>query len=156
MLTLGQMMNAVNNRGDLRPIAIIRTTPLIGNKSFTVKAEARGTKLYSVTITFYNVDYSLERDPEHPLTVIAEVGHRAYMEPITMGGHPAQIRCSCEDFKFSYATWNRKEKSLSGRAFPSYERKTDTRPERNVQQIPGMCKHVLSLIDRLRKDRILF
>ena len=155
VLTVSQMMEAVNNRGTPPTVAIIKTTPLVGNKTLSVKAEAMGTKLYPLTATFYNVDFSLEKDPSHPLTVRPEVGTVAYMEQISQGEHPVQVRCQCPDFRHTYAHWDRQERSLSGRAFPKYERKTTHLPERNPRHQPGVCKHIVGLFERLIRDRVL-
>ena len=153
--TISQLMEAVNNRGEPREVNIIRTTPLMGNKTLTVKAEALGKKLYPLTITFYNVDYSWEKDGEHPLMVRPELGKTAYMSPVSESGNPVQLRCQCPDFRHTYAHWDRKEKALSGSPFPFYQRKTENRPERNPQHRPGVCKHLVGLFERLRRDRIL-
>ena len=155
VLTISQMMEAVNNRGEPRYVSILKTTPLVGNKTLSVKGEARGEKGYPVTATFYNVDYSMEKDEAHPLTVRAEKGHQAYMEQIVESQHPVQVRCQCPDYRHTYAHWNKQQKALSGRAFPSYERKTTWMPERNPKHQPGICKHLIGLFERLRRDKII-
>lgn len=154
VLTVGQLSEAVNNRGEPPRVNILRTTPLMGNKTLTVKAESMGTKLYPLTATFYNVDYSLEKDAEHPLVVRPELNHIGYMKPIGES-NPVQLRCQCPDFRFTYAHWDKQNRALSGPAFPAYQRKTQHMPERNPQHKPGVCKHIMGLWERLSRDGVL-
>jgi hypothetical protein len=155
VLTVSQMSEAVNNRGEPPRVNILRTTPLMGNKTLTVKGEAMGTKLYPLTATFYNVDYSWEKDPEHPLVVRPELGRVGYMKPIGSTENPAQVRCKCPDFRHTYAHWDKEQRALSGPRFPAYQRKTTWMPERNPEHKPGVCKHIMGLFERLRRDKIL-
>lgn len=154
VLTVGELQEAVNNRGEPPRVNVLRTTPLMGNKTLTVKAEAMGTKLYPLTATFYNVDYSWEKDGEHPLTVRPELGKTGYMKPID-NTNPVQLRCQCPDFRHTYAHWDKQERALSGPSFPAYQRKTTWMPERNPQHKPGVCKHLIGLFERLRRDKVL-
>lgn len=138
-----------------RPVAIKKVTPLAGNKTLTVTGEARGTKLYPVSITFYNVDFATARDKAHPLTAEVGEGETFFMEQVSEDEHPVQIRCQCPDFYFTWAHYDRKNKALSGPDFPKYQRKTSHYPERNEKHVPGLCKHLVGLLERLEKDRIL-
>jgi hypothetical protein len=139
-----------------RPITIRKVTPLAGNKTLTISGEARGTKMYPVTITFYNVDFSTSRDKNHPLTaVVDDMNTTFFMEQVTEDEHPVQIRCQCPDFYFTWWYYDRKRKALSGPDFPAYHRKTQNYPERNEKHAPGLCKHIVGLVERLEKDRIL-
>jgi hypothetical protein len=156
MLTVAQLRESVNNRGKPPPhVAITKVTPLVGNKTLSVKAEAHGQKTYPMTITFFNVDYSLEKDGGHPLRVRPEIGSEAWMAPVSESTNPVQIRCNCPDYKYTYAWWNKEQKALSGRSFPPYVRKTRNLPERNPNHVPGTCKHLIGLFERLRKDKLL-
>ena len=66
-----------------------------------------------------------------------------------------QLRCSCPDHYFMWVAWNKENKILLGKAPPRYVRKTTTYPERNPGKIPGICKHLIGLFDRLKKDKVL-
>ena len=155
MLTVSQIMEAVNNRGEPRKVQVTNVTPLIGVKSLSVRGQAMGEKLYPVVATFYNVDYSLEKDDAHPLRVVVEEGRTAWMQPISQTNNPVQVRCQCPDYRHTYAHWNKGQKVLAGRAFPHYERKTAHMLERNPNHVPGVCKHLVGLFERLKRDRIL-
>lgn len=159
MLTIVQLRQstalAKPQQGESRPVSILSTNPTLQNKTLTINAEARGEKIYQLVLVFYNVQYSLERDGLHPLTVRSRLGDIFYMQPVSESINPIQVRCNCPYYRFAWAHWNRQEKALSGPAFPTYIRKTATRPEVNSSHLPGVCKHLLSLFERLRKDKIL-
>jgi len=138
-----------------RPVKILKVTPLVGNQTVSIKAEAHGTKSYPMTVTFYGVEFQREKDPKHPLAVTPEVNERFYMEQASERDHPVQVRCQCPDFRFTWAWWDKNEKALSGRNFAKYTRKTKHMPERNPKHVPGLCKHLVGLTERLRKDRLL-
>ena len=138
-----------------RPTSILSMTPTMSNKTLTVKAEARGTSLYPLVITFYNVDYTLEADPAYPLSVQTKTGATGYAKQVTEDGNPVQLRCQCMDFRHTWAFYDHKAKALSGRPFPRYERKTTTRPSRNPGEVPGLCKHLIGMVEVLKRRNIL-
>ena len=127
MLTISQLRQYASQlgrkSGELRPVSILSTNPIIQNKTLTIKAEARGTKVYPVTLVFFNVDYSLTPDPTHPLFVHTKIGEKAYMSPLSETDNPTQVRCPCKNFEFAFSHWNKQQKALSGPAFPTYTRK---------------------------------
>ncbi len=137
-------------------VSIHSTNPIIQNKTLTVKGEARGTKIYLLVVTFYNVDYSRERDGSHPLFVRPKLGEPFFMSPLSEGQNPVQVRCTCPWFRFAFAHWDKQSKALSGPAFAAYIRKTTTRPEVNPSHLPGICKHLISLFDKLHYDKVLY
>ena len=157
MLTVSQLRQNASQltQGESRPVSILSTNATLQNKTLTIKAEARGTKLYPMVITFYNVDFSLDKDGSHPLHVRPKLGEPFFMSPVSEGVNPVQIRCACPRFRFAFAHWDKQAKALLGPAFPTYIRKTQTRPEINPQHIPGVCKHILAFFDRLNRDKIL-
>ena len=159
MLTVGQLRNYASQidkkQGEPRPVSVLGTNPILQNKTLTIRAEARGTKIYPLVVTFYNVDYSLEKDSNHPLVVRPKFGEPFFMQSASEGSNPVQVRCACPFFKFAWAHWDKQEKALSGAPFPTYVRKTKTRPEINPGHLPGVCKHLIGLFDRLRRDKIL-
>lgn len=136
-------------------VKVLNMKPLVGNDSLTINAEAYGTRKYPMTMTFFNIDYSEEQTRDYPLAVTPQKGTRFYMPQLDEDTLPVQVRCQCPDFRFTWAEWDKKEHSLSGRNFPRYRRKTENRPERNPDHAPGLCKHLYGLVERLKRDRIM-
>lgn len=137
-------------------VKVLSMKPLVGNATLTVNAEAFGKKgKYPMTVTFYDVEFADEQTRDYPLAVTPERGTRFYMPQLEEDGNPVQVRCQCPDFRFTWAEWDRKESALSGRNFPKYKRKTETRPPRNPAETPGLCKHLIKLTEKLKRDRVL-
>lgn len=63
---------------------------------------------------------------------------------------PVKVRCSCSDYRFTWAFSNKMEGSFTGEKFPVYV-PTGTRPPRNPDNLPGLCKHLIGAF-RVLKD----
>ena len=61
-----------------------------------------------------------------------------------------RVRCSCQRYRFLYASANKFAGASCGAEFPAYEKKTD-RPPLNPEKKPGICKHVASSLFLLVK-----
>jgi hypothetical protein len=58
------------------------------------------------------------------------------------------------DFYWRFAMYNDKDDSLLGKPPAPYVKKTDREPQ-NPKQVPGVCKHITALADKLRLERVL-
>ncbi|QIG71464.1 hypothetical protein EVB32_352 [Rhizobium phage RHph_TM39] len=141
--------------GDKRKVSIVDMTPVINNKTLSVKALAQSTKLYSLTMTIFDVQYSDMQSAEFPLTVSLGDGEYKFAKQIDMRKARAQVRCTCDDFYYTWGYWNKENKTLSGPPMKPYVRKTTNYPERNKEHAPGMCKHLMTLTGRLVQMKIL-
>jgi hypothetical protein len=101
--TVNDLMKVVNNRksllgsemGDMRVFKVTKYSPNPAGKQFVVHGESRGTKLYKTSISFYKVDFSDEKDKEHPLTVNFPYGVKGYMKQLRSNFNPIQTTCTC-------------------------------------------------------------
>lgn len=66
-----------------------------------------------------------------------------------------RVRCSCPDFFFCYAFYNKMHKALAGGVLRNYTRKTTTRPERNSIHTPGVCKHLIRQFITMRNSKLV-
>jgi len=137
-----------------RPSKVRRMLPIPRNRAIIVQGESYGTKMYQLTLTFYKVDFSLEEDAKHPLSVSLGDGQYVWSEQLLVRKHPVQIRCSCPDFRWTWGHWDHIVSALSGPDWPAYVRKTNRGP-RNPLKVPGLCKHVVGLMEVMQKQRIL-
>lgn len=144
-----------HSHGTARTVKIVSVTPIQRTKSLIVKAEAYGSSLYAVTLVLYDLAYQPTADKEHPIRTVDKLGNEAYIQQLKFSNARVQVRCTCMDFRMTWAYYNKENKALSGPAFPKYVRKTTTRPERNPEHTPGLCKHVKTLVERLIQDRII-
>lgn len=138
--------------GPERRVGILSTNPIFKNKSLIIKAQASGTKLYQLTLILHGLDYSDDRTPGS--IPVHHVGDVKYMKPFSSSGR-VQCRCSCDDFYYTYWYYDKQNKALVGPAMKPYIRKTTNRPERNPAHVPGMCKHLRTLVKKLSKEGII-
>jgi len=121
-----------------------------GVKALEVTANALGgEKPYQPKIIFNGVDFD-DEDTEDNITVPAEAGD-IHFQKINLSEKTMRVRCDCPDFYWRFASFNAKDKSLNGRAPKPYQSKTNRGPV-NPQQVPGMCKHLLKIIEVLKQN----
>ena len=144
-----------NKPGIKRVTKIVEMNPIPNSKQLVVKGLSQGTQLYPLTMNIFDVQYSNQQSKEYPLTVNLKNGTKIYAAQIPIGGTRVQVRCGCKDFYFRWWYWNNKDKALAGPPMPAYVKKTRTRAEVNPLHVPGACKHLISLTDRLVQSKIL-
>lgn len=140
--------------GPKRKISIVKMNPVVGNKQLIIGGLAHGSSLYTISLVLNSINYYSE-PKSGSLTVRTANGDVLYCDPINIKDTKALVRCSCPDFYYTWSWWDKQNKVLSGPAMKPYIRKTKTYPERNRLHVPGACKHLIGLVDRLRQDRII-
>ena len=145
------------NPNKARQIHIIDMHPLLSNKTLTIRGEARGSQgeNYILNLIFYGVEYSLTPTDQYVLNVRTRTDQIAYAKRLREDKNRIQMNCRCRDHYFMWVAWNKENKILLGKPPPRYVRKTTWWPEKNPGKIPGACKHLIGLFDRLKKDGIL-
>ncbi len=125
--------------------------PYIGMKMLHVKSMSTSNgHQYQQALQFNGVAFEPE-DTDNNATFQASDGEDYHVQPLQLNGHYVKVRCSCLDFRFRFADYNSQDKSLVGRPPPLYQRKTTTRPPANPARVPGMCKHLLKLVQMLQQ-----
>jgi len=130
-------------------------TPFVGVKTLSVRAEVQGAsenKVYKVIILFTGVDYSATQDTKHPIKIKVTGKKYVWMAPITLR-HKVSASCGCLDFYFAFAHWNWKAGALYGKKRKQYIRKTTTRPEVNPNHVPGLCKHLIAVWQKVKRSK---
>ena len=64
-------------------------------------------------------------------------------------------RCDCPMYYFYLAYSNKVHKCLAGRSMKPYVRKTTTYPEKNPNNIPSVCKHLIFASRELVEEGML-
>jgi hypothetical protein len=134
-------------------VANFQYVPAVGNGVLIVKADTRtNDKRYETTIQFENVVYV---KPDRPYAVPLVVGNDEFhIMPIRTMKQHVKVHCTCMDFYWRFAMYNDKDDSLLGKPPAPYVKKTDREPQ-NPKQVPGVCKHITALADKLRLERVL-
>lgn len=130
----------------------VQYIPYIGMKMLHVKSSTVSTNgnRYNQAIQFLKVEFEPEDTTENA-TFQASDGEDYHVHPLDLDGHNVKVRCNCLDFRFRFANYNSEDKSLVGRPPPLYQRRTTTRPPVNPDQVPGVCKHLLKVIEMLQR-----
>lgn len=132
-------------------ISQLKITPFVGTKSLFIKGVANSTgRIYDPMIFFTQVRYQ-PADTQDNITFVASDGKQYHIIPLSFVDDNAQVRCNCLDFHYRFAWHNAKAGDLYGRPPPKYIRKTTTRPPVNPLGVPGMCKHLLKLVEALEE-----
>lgn len=89
-------------------------------------------------------------------TFMGSDGQERSVEPIDLTKSNVKVRCNCLDFYFRFATWNYNDSSLWGRKPPLYRKVPGSnRPPVNPMRVPGVCKHIIRLVEHLQQIGIV-
>ena len=133
----------------------IQYIPYIGTKMLHVKSSTNSNgHQYQQVIQFNNVVFE-GGDTEENATFTASDGVETHVQPLDLNALNVKVRCNCLDMYYRMAPYNAQDKSLVGKAPPPYIRKTVTRPSVNPMKVPGICKHLLKLVDELKKNGLV-
>jgi hypothetical protein len=129
----------------------VQFIPYVGTKFLHVKSNCSSTsgKQYHQVIQFVRVAFENE-DTDTNATFTGTDGRDYHMEPVDLTVNNVKVRCDCLDFYWRFAAIDFSDNALVGRAPPPYVRKTDYRPPANPMQVPGLCKHLLKLVQHLQ------
>lgn len=131
----------------------VQYIPAVDNGVLIVKAKTRSSdKDYDTVIQFEKVRY-VKPGTQWAVPLQTE-GQELYIMPLKNMGNYVQVHCTCMDFYWRFANYNKKNDSLLGEPPQPYVKKTDREPL-NPDQVPGNCKHLQKLADQLRLERLL-
>lgn len=134
----------------------ITYTPHVANSSLEVDAEVASSQggQHRVTVLFNKVRFEPSDTPTN-VTVLTAGGDSQSLSKVSLTNNTLRVRCTCLDFRFRFATWNASDNSLIGDLPPPYIRKTTTRPPVNPAKVPGVCKHIISVVKDLQKQGLV-
>lgn len=138
-------------------IAQIKYIPAPESNNLRLTSVARNfisSKKYDTTISFNDIEYEPEDTPQN-ITFIASDNEKYHIQPIILRTKTCKVSCNCLDFYFRFANWNFNTDSLDGKKPPTYYPKTHNRPPVNPENKPGMCKHIIKLIQVLKAARLI-
>lgn len=129
--------------------------PYVGMKMIHVFADvtSNSDSKYKVGIQFLGVEFS-EVANSSVTTFVGRDGEEYHVKPIELSASNVKVKCECLDFYWRFAAYNAPDKSLIGKAPPPYTKKTN-RPPANPSRTPGVCKHIIKVVERLKTLNIV-
>lgn len=125
-------------------------------------------KAYDTYILFTQAEFPQQNDEEegeeeeeqqqqqgNPVDFRGADNNDYQVYPISLSQVNVKVRCNCLDFYYRFSTWNYNDGSLFGDKPPSYTRKTNTHPPVNPMHVPGVCKHVLKMVEEISNTGII-
>ena len=123
-----------------------------------VKATTRSSaKQYDTRMSFEGIEFQKGEEDEGGNTASfqSQDGQEFTIVPAEYNSSEVRVSCSCLDFYYRFSVWNSKDSSLLGNPPPPYVNKTDGGEPRNPNKVPGICKHLMALIDDLKQENIV-
>lgn len=133
------------NGGKVR-VNSFEVIPAVGNNQvqFNFKTASTG-ETYDTTLVFDGVTFVNE--PSQTSVQVKGVDGTEYnLEPLSHGQTEVRVRCTCLDFYYRFASFNKASNSLYGDAPKPYIKKTNRAPV-NPNKVSGNCKHIMGAID---------
>lgn len=125
----------------------------LAQRKLSFKAFAKGSSghLYKVQVAFFNVD------PDGATPEMLEKGY--IPKPKDLLNHPIKVDCDCIDYTLGGALKGNLKHDcalFTDKTLTNYKKKTD-RPEKNSENKPYACKHIVSFIytilDALKEEQ---
>lgn len=127
--------------------------PSYDEETLHIKAVTRTrNKAYKTNIIFDDVEF-LDEKKSNAATVIGPDGDEYYFKKIPLNRSDVKVSCTCLDFYYRFAVWNDADDSLIGNPPPPYVKVTDSPPQ-NPKHLPGVCKHIIKVMDKLMSQRM--
>lgn len=127
--------------------------PYVNDNYLEVESESQTVNgKYISRIVFENVIFKDEEGPDVARIVTAD-GSEYFFRRINRSRSNVKVSCSCLDFYYRFAMYNNKADALASDPPKPYVKKTD-RPPVNPAEVPGVCKHIIRMVEELDKDNI--
>jgi hypothetical protein len=136
-------------------VKIVNTifVPAPNSDELQIEGEARTkSNSYQTRIIFENVIFKPDVDRE-TVSVMGTDGEEYHFNRINSGRSDVKVSCTCLDFYYRFAAFNHRDNALAAEPPKPYSKKTDRAPV-NPSEVPGVCKHLIRLVEELEKNNI--
>lgn len=134
------------------PIRIVDLSivPFKGMKTIYFKGLAQNEgRHYNPIILFKTVHY--DSQSPYAIRIVADDGEEYVLEKLSPAANEVNVRCDCPDFYWRFNYYDHLDHSLHGKRRSKYEGSYRINPK----EMPGMCKHLMSLSKALTESGIL-
>jgi hypothetical protein len=142
-----------NDVGSVVPQPNMAFTPNVPKNELTIDTRTRSSNtgdMHNQRVILYKVNFTQPGQGTQLPNLDAAI------EPVQLNSETSRVACDCMDFRFRFANNNAKDDSLAGNPPPAYQRVPGSnRPEANPSHLPGMCKHLMRIIQQLKQQKIV-
>ena len=134
------------------PIRIVDLSiiPYKGMKTIYFKGLAQNEgREYNPVILFKAVSY--DSQSPNSIRIVADDGFEYVLGKLSPAANEVAVRCNCPDFYWRFNYYDHLDQSLYGRKRTEYVGSYRINPK----EMPGMCKHLMSLTRALTDSGIL-
>ena len=135
-------------------ISNVKITPFLGVKTLYAKALAHNINNgneYNSVILFKGLNYQEQKNNNN--IEINVNGIHYYFNKLSLENTQVLLRCNCQDFKNRFHHYNHIDKSLQGPNRKKYIGQGLW--EANPQKLPGMCKHIMKMVETLKQINLV-
>lgn len=135
-------------------IVNLKYTPYLGVKTLYVKSLAQNItngKEYNPVILFKGLDFQ-EQKNNNTIEIKAD-GQNYLIQKLSLENTQVLLRCNCKDFFWRFHNEDHTDKSLQGPNRKKYEGQGLW--VANPLKLPGMCKHLMALVNTLKESGII-
>lgn len=147
----------LNRKQGSTKVQVVRTIflPSVDNDTLEVRATTNTKQQrYRTSMMFDEIEY-VDEPSNTAVEIMGTDGRKYYLKRIPLNNVDVKVKCTCLDFYYRFAVWNSGDESLIGKPPPPYIRKPgSTRPRVNPSKVPGVCKHIIKLTDKLIGQRL--
>lgn len=138
-------------------VPLVKLTPYVPSQALLAESQANNQgRRYNPEIFFQAVTFENEESATNITFTGSDNQEYNIAQPIPLAGNNVQVRCNCLDFHYRFSRLNAKNNALYGQPAPPYHRVPGSnRPPANPAQVPGMCKHLLAMVDEMQKMGIV-
>jgi hypothetical protein len=119
--------------------------PFLGVKTLFIRAGVRNEdRHYKPIVLIKGIDYKAKG------TKITDENGKVYeFGPLSINENEVNVRCQCADFTWRFNYYDYEDSSLYGNKRRKYE--SSGGPSANPLELPGMCKHLIKVMEALRQ-----
>jgi hypothetical protein len=111
---------------------------------------------YNQFVDLENVSYDLH-SAEGNVPVSATDHHEYYIKPVELNTTNVKVFCNCKDYQMRFAFYNIQNNCHIGPPPKQYSKVAGSdRGPVNPLKVPGLCKHLIKVVNILKQDGIVY
>ncbi len=132
--------------------------PLTANKMIRITADTTTSDTggrHKQFLDLRNIVYDYA-DTDDNVVIADTTGKEYFVQPIALNVTNVGVFCDCPDYQLRFANFNIQNNAHVGpRPKPYTKVPGSNRGPVNPMKVPGMCKHILKVVENLKQDGVV-